>query len=799
MAAFDKAIISLELNLVLEMLADCAQTEGAKNLIRQLRPSTDANRIRYMLEQTSDAKRLSAIKGTPPLSGVRDVTDSLARAVKGSALNTRELLDIASLLNITRRLKNYLTDGSEFETSLDEIFARLIPLRFLEDRINRVIVAEDMISDDASPELSDIRRKMRNAAGKVKESLQRYTGGAYSKYLQENIVTLRNGRYVIPVRSEYKNEIKGLIHDTSASGATVFIEPMGVVDANNELKELESREKHEIERILAELSAECADNESQINLNYYNITQIAFIFAKAEFSYRLAADAPQVTDERRIELYSARHPLIDKNKVVPVNITIGGGYDTLVITGPNTGGKTVALKTIGLFELMAQSGLHIPASDASVVCVFDDILADIGDEQSIEQSLSTFSGHMVNIIDILGKCNERTLALFDELGAGTDPVEGAALAEAILVDVRERRSMCAATTHYAELKAYALETEGVTNASCEFDVETLKPTYKLIIGTPGKSNAFAIAEKLGIHTSIIERAKSLISSDSKRFEYVIEKLEASRIEMERQREAAASARREYERFKAESEKRIREKEESYEKELERSRRQAHKILSAAQRTSDMVLGELERLKREKESERFALELEEGRRAIRSALRETEDIVNPARERTADDYVLPRPLKKGDEVILINIGTKGVVTEEPGDDGIVSVRAGIINTKTSEKNLMLASDAEEYGNTGIPKEKKKKAVSDYKVSVVRDFKIELDLRGMTGEEGWSAADKYLDEARIASVNSVTLIHGKGTGALKKAIWQYLKGDSRVKSFRQGVYGEGDSGVTVVELK
>lgn len=798
MASFDKATVSLELNKVLDMLADCAQTDGAKELCRALRPSGDIAYVRRVLRQTTDAKKLEAIKGTPPLSGVRDVSDSISRAEKGSALNTRELLDVANLLSTTRRLGNYIAEGSDLETSLDEIFSRLIPIRHLEDRIFHTVIAEDLISDDASPALSDIRRKIRQSAGKVKDVLAKYTGGSYSKYLQENIVTMRGGRYVIPVRAEYKNEIKGLVHDTSASGATVFIEPMSVVEANNELRELESKEKHEIERILAELSQECADNSVQIGLDYYNITQIAFIFAKAELSYRLDADEPVVTEERRIELYKARHPLLDKSKVVPINVSIGGRYDTLVITGPNTGGKTVTLKTIGLFQLMAQSGLHIPASDESVVSVFGDILADIGDEQSIEQSLSTFSGHMVNIVDILSKCGDDSLVLFDELGAGTDPIEGAALAEAILEDVRERHAVCAATTHYAELKAYALDTDGVMNASCEFDVDTLKPTYKLIIGTPGKSNAFAIAEKLGVGESIIRNAEKKVSSDTKRFELVIEKLDQTRLEMEKEREEAARSRREYEKFRAEAEEKIRERDAESEKDLERTRRQAQRIIASARRTSDMVLEELDELRKSKESAQFAADLEAGRRAIRQGLRSAEDIVNPVIENRSDDYVLPRPLKVGDEVVLINIGTPAVVTSKPESDGSVMVRAGIVNTKTNIKNLMLQSDAGRIRVSGEG-QKKKKNISDYKVSVVRDFKMELDLRGMTGDEAWASVDKYLDEARVADINSVTLIHGKGTGALRNAIHGYLRADKRVKSFRLGNWGEGDHGVTIVELK
>ena len=798
-----KALSTLEYYKILEMLAECAVTEGARSMALNLRPDFEPERIKKRLAQTSDAKKLATVKGRPPFGNAKDVGGALERAEKSAVLSTRELLDIAEVLYVARRLIDYYyTDkrGELESTTLDEIFDRLEPNRALENKINKAIIAEDMIADEASPELAEIRRKIKGAQNRIRETLQRYVQSeTYTKFLQDNIITMRNGRYVIPVKAEHKNEIKGLIHDTSASGATIFIEPMGVVEANNELRELESKEQHEIERILAELSAECAAVSDVVSRDYYTITELAFIFAKAELSFRLDAAAPILTNDRCVELYRARHPLLDKHKVVPVTILLGKGngrdYTTLVVTGPNTGGKTVTLKTVGLFALMAQSGLHIPADDTSRICVFDRVLADIGDEQSIEQSLSTFSAHMVNIASIMKTVDERSLVLFDELGAGTDPTEGAALAISILEVIRRRGALCVATTHYAELKAYALDTEGVQNASCEFDVETLRPTYRLIIGSPGKSNAFAISLKLGLDSEIIEDAKRRISGDEKKFEMLIEKLEESRIEMERQRDEAAKLRREYEAYKAEQEEKIRRKLAEAEREYEKAQAKAIQIVESARVTSDFVLEELEELKRRRESEQFGDRLEEARREIRRKLRNARSDASPVREVTDEDYVLPRELRKGDEVLIININKRGVLTSDPDADGNVMVKAGIINTKTNVKNLKLI----EEGVTVTDSERKQYTAKQYRDVVVKAFSPSLDLRGQNGEDGWHFTDKYLDDAKMAGVHSVMLIHGKGTGALKRALWDMLKKDPRVKSFRLGNYGEGDAGVTVVELK
>ncbi len=791
----EKTIRILEFDKIRDMLASCAVTQGAKAMAARLTPTDERDGVVHRQKRTSDARRLLEAKGTPPFGSVIDISESCERAEKGAALSTRELLDVAALLYSAERLIDYIKSNHGFDTSLDELFDRLIPNRTLREKISRAIVSEDMIADEASLALGDIRRNMRAANNKIKDILQKYvSSSSHSKYLQENIVTMRNGRYVIPVKSEYKNEVKGMIHDSSASGATVFIEPAAVVDANNELRILEAKESHEIEKILFELSARVGEICSLLICNYMNITEIAFVFACAELSVRMRATEPTVVDSRSLNFKRARHPLIDKEKVVPIDVSIGNGYDTLVITGPNTGGKTVTLKTLGLFALMVQAGLHIPADETSEICIFDRILADIGDEQSIEQSLSTFSSHMTCIVGIMQDITARSLVLFDELGVGTDPIEGAALAVAVTEAVREAGAMCASTSHYAEMKAYALNTEGVSNASCEFDVNTLKPTYRLIIGMPGKSNAFAISTKLGLPESIVNRARELVNEDDKHFEDILGQLECTRLELDRERTEMRRMRTEYEAFKARSEKEINQRLADVKKETEAAKSRATAMVESARASSEFIFAELEKAKRAKESEQYAQKLEEARRAIRANLRENEDKFDPVEEIVDENYVLPRKLHRGDEVYIINIGKYGVLTDDPDRSGNVTVKAGIISTRTKISNLKLIENKPQ-----IVSDKKKKPTSEYHASVSRDFKPEIDLRGMNGEEAWLATDKYLDEAQLLGFKSVHLIHGKGTGALKVALWKFLKTDKRIKSYRIGQYGEGDGGVTVVELK
>ena len=794
----EKSLTTLEFDKIINMLVECAATGGAKNRARSLTPTSDYDTVVERQMKTDDAKRLINAKGYPSFSADEGVVSSADRAYKGAILSPRELLNIASMLRSARMMLDYISADKPFETSLDIIFNRLMPNRTLEDRITRSILSDDLIADEASPALADIRRKIRNANNKIKDTLQTYIGGVRNKYLQENIVTMRNGRYVVPVKAEYKNEMKGLVHDTSSSGATLFIEPMAVVEANNELKSLAAAEEHEVERILAELSSECGEYSSVISLNYHNITDIAFYFATATLANQMKAEKPIIVKERKIDLKRARHPLIPRDKVVPINVSVGDNFKTLIITGPNTGGKTVTLKTVGLFAVMVQSGLQIPALETSTIGIFDEVLVDIGDEQSIEASLSTFSAHMVNVVDILDKVGEGSLVLFDELGSGTDPIEGAALAIAILENTAAAGAITLATTHYAELKVYALETEGVQNASCEFDVETLRPTYKLIIGTPGKSNAFAISEKLGISEKIIARANKLIERDNKRFEDVIERLDTNRIQMEKERDLAEKMRMEYESFKLSAEEDLRKKIAKSEEEISKQAQKAKQILESARASSEFIFKQLEELRKQEDKEKRNAMMVSAREAIRERMRESEGLMADIDVRDIsldDDYVLPRPLKVGDNVYLTTIGKEGVVTALADKKGMISVTSGILKAKVTEDKIRLID-----GNVKFIKKSEPQKVNEGKIkkSIASTFKPEIDVRGMIGDDAWFVVDKYIDDAILANIPTIRIIHGKGTGALRAALWKYFKFDKRIKSYRHGEYGEGDAGVTVITL-
>ncbi len=787
----EKYLYTLEFNKIRELLAAKALTEGAKEMALSLMPSVDEDEVKLLQRRTADAKRLAGQKGNPSFGSVRDVGAALERADKGATLSTRELLDCANVLRTSRSLLEYIKSDRQFDTSLDEIFMRLSVHKKIEDSILRAIVSEDMIADEASAELSDIRHKIRKTNAKIADLMQKYTsGGTVSKYLQENIVTTRGGRFVIPVKSEYRNEVKGLVHDTSASGATLFIEPMSVVEANNELRELQSREEYEIERILAELSALVASVSGLIRLNYSNITLLAFCFACSELSYAMGGVEPEISSKGPVRLENCRHPLIADGKAVPVTIEVGGEWSMLVITGPNTGGKTVSLKTLGLFSLMAQSGLQLPCEKATVR-VFDEVFSDIGDEQSIEQSLSTFSSHMVGIVNILNEMTDKSLVLFDELGSGTDPVEGAALAMSILEEVFECGALCAATTHYAELKAFALERDGICNASCEFNVDTLRPTYKLIMGTPGKSNAFAISEKLGISKRIVDRASGYVDTGNRSFEAVIEKLEAERYRLEAERAEAQRLRIEYEEFKKNAERQLELRLGNAEKEAEDAKKKARQIIDSARATSDYILKQLDEAKKAKDSENFGDKIAGAKKNIKNEVKNYRD--SNTEEEKDDGYVLPRALKKGDDVIHRTLGTKGTLVEDPDKKGNVTVQMGILKTKLNVSQLKLLEGATVTDNG------KKSAAKTYRQTISKNFKPELDVRGNIGDDACFMVDRYLDDALIAQVYSVTVIHGKGTGALRSAIWNALKKDKRVASFRAGQYGEGDFGVTVIDLK
>ena len=787
-----KSLSMLEYDKVIAMLAECALTEGARDLALRLVPVSAEKQVIKKQRITADARRLADAKGYPSFGGVKNISEILGRAKRGALLQPKELLEVADLLRVSRGLADYIKTDKPFETVLDETFLLLAVNRSLEDRITRTVIGEDLIADEASAELADIRRKIRSANDRIKDSLQKFISGSYGKLLQENIVTMRNDRYVVPVKIEHKNEIKGLVHDTSASGQTVFIEPVSVVEANNELKILKNKEEREIEKILYELSALCAENADLLSNNYYLVTELAFAFTCASLAERMKANAVVHEYEKKLSLKRAIHPLLDQKTAVPITVHIGEDFDTLVITGPNTDGKTVTLKTIGLFALMYQSGLQVPAAPNSTMCVFDEILVDIGDEQSIEQSLSTFSAHMVNIVEILKHTSEHSLVLLDELGAGTDPIEGAALAVSILEEIRRAGALAAATTHYAELKAYAIDTDGVTNASCEFDIETLRPTYKLIVGTPGKSNAFAISERLGLPKAIVENANALISGDSKRFENIIEKLEADRIAMERARDEAERLKIEYEAFKTKAEAEIEKRKKEAEKEKDRAQSQAKRMIQSARESSEYVLKEISDLKKKKAEEVKKEELDKARQSIRAELRRNSGEYDPIEDLTDKDYVLPRALVKGDNVLIMSIGQTGTVITPPDKNGMVRVQAGRIATRTEVTNLKLL----ENQNTATKKNKEKSA---YRNTVVKTFSPELDIRGMYGDDACFMLDKYIDDAALAGIHTVRIIHGKGTGALKAAVWQYLKGDKRIVSFRLGVFGEGDGGVTIVEVK
>ncbi len=787
-----KVLYTLEFDKIREQLAEVAQTKGAAELAMRLEPSSDIDKIKYAQTLTTDAKTLIGLKGLPSFGHIKDVRPSVERANKDAILSLRELLDCAAVLRTARGLLDYIKSDRVPDTRIAEIFERLVANRHLEEKITRAILADDFVADEASPELSEIRRKKRATDNRIKEILQKFVSGQ-SKYLQENIVTTRGGRFVIPVKAEYRAEVRGLIHDTSQSGATLFIEPMAVVEANNELRELESKETHEIERILRDLSAGVSVSGDSIVLDYYNINELAFRFACAELSFRMDAAPPRISDKCVIDLIRARHPLLDKATVVPTTVSLGKNYKMVVITGPNTGGKTVTLKTIGLFTLMAQAGLHVPAEDTSTIGVFDEVFSDIGDEQSIEQSLSTFSSHMKGIVSIINKMTDRSLVLFDELGAGTDPVEGAALAMAILEEARLGGTLCAATTHYAELKAYAIETEGVVNASCEFDVNTLRPTYRLIIGTPGKSNAFAISEKLGLSQTIVKRAEQFVDAGSRNFEAVIEKLEKTRSELETEKAAAEKSRREFEEYRTKTEAELQKRLAGAQKEADTMRKKAQELLDGARSTSDFVFKQLDEVKKQQEAANLAERLAAAKRSVRQRVRDYDNTMNPVMGVMEDDDDYEEvPLKKGDVVVHKNLGTRGTLMEDPDKNGNVTVLMGAVKMRASVKDLRLLEDADSV------KKSEERQKASVRAQVTKTLKPECDVRGMTGEEGWYVVDGYIDNAIVAGLHSVTIIHGKGTGALRAALWKYFKADKRVKSFRAGAYGEGDYGVTVLEL-
>lgn len=782
---------SLELDKILQQLANETTCADAAALAAEIEPDTDLKHVARLLQETDDAFVLMAKFGAPSFYGMTNVTNALRRAQAGGVLNLPELLAVAGTLRAIRSVSDWRKKSESVKTALDYRFETLQPNKFIEERISMTVASEEEVADTASVALAAIRRKIRAASLRVREQLDKMIRSqTYQKYLQEAIVTRRGGRYVVPVKAEFRNEVKGLVHDSSGSGATVFIEPIGVVEANNEIRVLRADEQEEIDRILAELSREVGEFADGIVQSYRAAVELNLIFAKGQLAYKMKAVVPKLNDAGRVCIKAARHPLIDKNKVVPTDLLLGQAFDALIVTGPNTGGKTVSLKTAGLLTLMAMCGLMIPAGEGSEVAVFRHVLADIGDEQSIEQSLSTFSAHMTNIIRILDKADGSSLILIDELGAGTDPVEGAALAISIIEAMREKGAKVMATTHYAELKAYALRTDGVENGCCEFDVATLRPTYRLLIGVPGKSNAFAISKRLGMPEEIVEHAKTLVSEESTVFEEVVTRLEDSRRKMEDERRDAERHRIDAERIVREAQAARDRAEKDAKHEIERAQREAAALVQKTRQQAQGLLDELDALRREKN----AMLTAEQKARLKAGIRNLEKASDPVHEKhTNEDYVLPRPLKVGDNVLIYDIDKAAVVLELPKTGDQVLVQAGIIKTRVPMKNLRLTDKKPKEKRLGGHRNVTKAAPDD---SSVRN---ELDVRGMNLEEALMEVDAFIDHALLRNLNMLTIIHGKGTGVLRSGIQQHLKRHKAVKTFRLGVYGEGESGVTVVELK
>lgn len=786
---------ALELDKILAMLADCTGCDDSRRLALETEPKTTLREAQRLMDRTADAYMLSARFGAPSLHGVKNVTGSLKRAKMGATLSLPEFIDIERFLKALREMKDFRSNyEGEKETSLDELFQSLMPNKTIEDKIGFTVVSEEEVSDTASPALADIRRKIRNSQSKVKEQLDRLIhSNTYQKYLQEPIVTMRDGRYCVPVKAEYRSEIKGMVHDTSGSGATIFIEPAGVVDENNETRVLKAKEQQEIQRILYELSCDIGNHADSFIEDYSALVELDLYFAKARLASKMNAAVPNLSDDGKVHLSKARHPLIDKNKIVPIDISLGYDYDVLVITGPNTGGKTVALKTIGLLTLMAMCGMMIPAGESSSVSVFENVFADIGDEQSIEQSLSTFSSHINNTIKILEKTDDRSLVLLDELGAGTDPVEGAALAVSIIERLKLYGAKVAATTHYAEIKMYALQTPRVENACCEFNVETLSPTYRLLVGVPGKSNAFAITERLGMDISIVDRARELVSEENANFEDVVEKLEESRQKLEEEQQKAESYRKETERMRKEIAKEKEEMERSREKELEAARISAKRLVEQVRAESQKLIDEIIETKKASEAESSADMAARARAQMKSGLARIQDIADPIAAKESG-YRLPRNLVRGDTVRINGINKDGTLVGLPDGAGYCLVQTGIVKSKVHISEIRLVENKAKKNTLGggsvtkkIESASKRKAAS------------EVDIRGMDVEQGLLELDRFIDECVLLNLNTVSVIHGKGTGVLRAAVHQALKKNKAVRSFRLGVYGEGETGVTIVELK
>lgn len=790
----NKYHISLELPKILLTLSEMTSCEEARLAALSLQPSGDFFEVQKRLSETEAAHILIAKFGAPSFGGLINVNNQLSRASSGGTLSMRELLDISCDLRVIRGITEWRSKSAGMDTAIDDLFNSLYTNKYLEDKINNAVLSDTEMSDNASPALKDIRRHKRLEESKIRDKLDgMIRSPKYKSSLQDAIITQRNGRFVVPVKAEHRSEVSGMVHDTSGSGATVFIEPAAVIEANNRIKVLESRERDEIERILSELSEEAGSFADTIKISCESAAELNLIFSKAQLAYKMKATMPIINSRGVIELKKARHPLLDPKKAVPIDVSLGDKYDSLVITGPNTGGKTVSIKTIGLLTLMAECGLFIPANENSSIAVFKNVFADIGEEQSIEQSLSTFSAHMTTIVNIINSVDESSLVLIDELGAGTDPVEGAALAVAVLEDLRRNGAKIAATTHYSELKEYALRTNRVENASCEFSVDTLKPTYKLITGIPGRSNAFAISQKLGLSKEVIDEAAKLISEENTRFEDVVDTLQKTRLEMEKEKEKTAEMQNEIDEIKKKAENELSLAKQKGETQILMAQNEAKRILENAKRAAASLMMELDRLKREQSNEKNASEMaRKAKAALKQHLNTIDDMTYEKNDFDGDDddYILPRPLKTGDNVFVKTLGTEAEVVSLD-KNGNAEVKAGVMKMKVKASELRLLAPKKKPKKQSLYRSVKEKSLPSGKSSV--------DLRGESVEEAIADLDMFIDGVLRSGLNELKIIHGKGTGTLRRAIQQHLKDHPNIKSYRTGVYGEGEEGVTIAELK
>jgi len=788
----EKYIKVLELDKILERLSQYTCCEYARQRVIEIRPNTNISIVKDEVQKTNDAFYLASHYGTPSFLKMADPEENIKLAQVGGVLSPRSLLNIAGILRQSRILCEWFAQCRNKQNSIKPIFEQLSPDKTLEKRITSVFVSEDEIDDYASEELLYIRRKIKSQGMKIKENLDKMIRSTtYQKSLQDNIITMRDGRYVLPVKAEFKGNVSGLVHDTSSSGATLFIEPMAIVELNNDIKVLKSKEKAEIEKILKELSGLCGESADAILYNFQTAICLNIYFAKSSLASDMNAMQPTITSDGKIRLKKARHPLINKEQVVPISVEFGYEYTSLVITGPNTGGKTVTLKTIGLLTLMTMCGMLIPVSDDSIISIFEQILVDIGDDQSIAQSLSTFSSHMTNIVSILNTADEKSLVLVDELGSGTDPVEGAAIAISVLEKLKSQGSIVAATTHYAELKVYALQTQGVRNASCEFDVNTLQPTYRLLIGTPGRSNAFEISRKLGLSDEILENAQKVITSDKKNFEDVIDNLEKARQDFEQKSTELSTQTKELARLKEELTNSNQKAIDDKERIIEKARQEARKIVENVKLDSQLIMEELEKIRKQKDKENFTNMASQAKAQLRGKIDKLHDKANPVVNRTNEDYVLPRKLKVGDNILVVDIDKPGYVIQLEDKSGSVLVQVGIIKSRVDIGNLRLI-DAK-------VKQAKGKTTRTITSNKTATASLELDIRGEMVEEGLAELDMFINRCILSNVCQVTIIHGKGTGVLRSAVHSYLKQSKHIKTFRLGLYGEGEAGVTIAEIK